>query len=69
MPSKENIQNYTDVKVAYHRSNKDRAKTSKTILQSASEGVDLDKVDTDTLSAGAKRFIEAIRERREEQDN
>ena len=67
MPSSEEIQNYTSAKESYHRSNKEHAVTSQTILRNASEGIDLDKVDSDTLSIGAKRFIESIRERRKKE--
>lgn len=65
---REEIQEYVQFKDSYTRSQKDHASTTQLVLRNVYEGVDPDSFNTDEMSVGARRLIESLHTRRQEED-
>jgi hypothetical protein len=63
--TREEIQEYVQFKDSYVKSQKEHAATTQTVLRNVYEGVDPDAFNHEELSAGARRLIESLRERRQ----
>lgn len=66
--SKEQLTEYLSFKDSYMKSQKEHAATTQLVIKNVYAGVDADKFNTDEMSIGARRLVESIQQRRDEND-